>query len=100
MFIAAAGKELVSKVEDNKAEKTARRVRDLNLRATCERSQDVRRRAEDMGYEMRMAPTADITAQAHEGIEALMKVAEVSKNLQSGLRKDLWDAASTLFAAN
>jgi hypothetical protein len=89
MLTATAQKELVSKVEDEKEEETVRRVRDPSLRASYERSQDVRRRAEDMGYEMRMAPTADIAAQVHEGIEALMKVAEISKNFQSGLCKGL-----------
>jgi hypothetical protein len=61
---------------------------------------EVRRRAEEKGYEMRMAPFSDIAAQAHEGVETLTKVVEVSKKLRGDLKGKLWEATITLLAAN
>jgi hypothetical protein len=35
---------------------------------------------------MRFAPSADVAAQAHEGLECLMKTIETSKNLKRDLK--------------
>jgi hypothetical protein len=80
-FTAAARKARASRKEEEEAKEAARKVRDRGLRATCNRSLDVRRRAEEIGHDMKMDPTADIAAKAHEEIEVVMNVVEVSKNL-------------------
>jgi hypothetical protein len=100
MFTAMAIKERASKLEEEMAEEAARRVRDLTLRATCRRSLDAGRSAEQLVHNLKLAPTADIVAKAQEGVEVLLKIAEVLKNLKGGLRKDVWQAAATLMAAN
>jgi len=99
-FTAEKMKERAFIREEEKAEEAARGVCDPVLRATCKRSLDARRSAEEMGHELKLAPTADIAARAHEEVEVLLKVAQLSKNLQGGLRKDIWEAAATLMAAN
>jgi hypothetical protein len=82
------------------ASEDAKQVRNPVIRATCNRSIDVRRKAEDMSHETRMVPTADIAAQTHEDLVVLMKVAEMSKNIGGDLHGKLWGATTTLLTTN
>jgi hypothetical protein len=100
LFTEEARKKRALRKKEAEAKKAARRVPDPELRATCVRSQDVRRRAEELGYDMKMAPTVEIAARIHEEVKVLMKIAKISKNLKGGFRKKLWTAASILIAAN
>jgi hypothetical protein len=60
----------------------------------------VRKEAEKEDLRMRYDPTADIAAQAHEGLETLMKTVESAKSFKGNLKGALWKTATTLIATN
>jgi predicted Zn-ribbon and HTH transcriptional regulator len=85
-YTAAKRRKHALQKRDNETNEGARGTLDLFCRANGRRAIEVRKKAEEESFRMRYDLTA---AQAHEGLETLMKVVKSAKSMQGNLKSSL-----------